>query len=880
MNTKASNILSLDNDMVAIESDALSSEQNNAATNYSYLSQKIQQEKDSMPYKNTSYRPIDYEDRDQFLFEKAQNKPYWDRIDHYEKYAKSGSLYSGHLQTAHGSDYYILDSALLETLRLDRDHVFINADDKNYSEIINSWRYPSQHHNVTFSRNITMENKKVTNVDVVFDNSSELYSNITDSYLRNALIRNKNQSSIQSIIQTIQSKQDRIRTLEKNHTFAVQGCAGSGKTMVLLHRLRYLLYNKDIDSSDFVFLMPSKEFKDYISEISSNFKISYNNMYSYSEYYQMLSGKLRSNIKTTVNELVFPDEFLLKVYSEDFIKEVYHSLIDVIVDQSNKLIAFCEHILTQITEDRNSFIENQIAATQENAFKEIVNLTIGIQNNISVKLNNYDDIEPFTQELLNIYTTFKNKFDDISSQSQELDISADDERLTSNPELKQLEREIIEEEEQLERASIFTILAHKNKLKSLNEKIDTLYNSIVARLLEEDKRSLALKASEFSSTIGNLSLDDLESITLRVSNACENYKALIQKYLDLKANMIDSISKELETPILKLNEFIVRSPEVAEDTKSFIDSLKPLNGYLDNYISLGTDILNDFEQQSVRSKFEKELKSIRLFSTKTDIQSQAYLNTLMFNICKKKLKEDFNMLLSDNYKHYWYLSLYCQYLTRKDLKGENYYIFVDEAQDLSLAELNLIYNINYQSQDNTCYPIMNLFGDVNQTLTEYGIKDWKNLSYIQDEYILDENFRNTNQIVDYCNSKLSIKMKKVGVDMHNVEELESIESLIKSKRSSIKEYTFIVKNEHSVEDLKTMFSQHFVENNSIFTVKDVKGVEFRDVYVIDRDMSANEKYISYTRALSQLHIIHNMPYTTSQAKSFIIAGEDTPDSLD
>ncbi len=41
------------------------------------------------------------------------------------------------------------------------------------------------------------------------------------------------------------------------------------------------------------------------------------------------------------------------------------------------------------------------------------------------------------------------------------------------------------------------------------------------------------------------------------------------------------------------------------------------------------------------------------------------------------------------------------------------------------------------------------------------------------------------------------------------------------------------------------------------TVYESKGLEFTAVAVVDEDMTDNEKYIAYTRALKELAIIEN-----------------------
>ncbi|WP_024865653.1 hypothetical protein [Butyrivibrio sp. FCS014] len=44
-------------------------------------------------------------------------------------------------------------------------------------------------------------------------------------------------------------------------------------------------------------------------------------------------------------------------------------------------------------------------------------------------------------------------------------------------------------------------------------------------------------------------------------------------------------------------------------------------------------------------------------------------------------------------------------------------------------------------------------------------------------------------------------------------------------------------------------------NISLMYVDEVKGIEFDRVFVVPRKMSKNEKYIAYTRALSNLIIV-------------------------
>ena len=66
-----------------------------------------------------------------------------------------------------------------------------------------------------------------------------------------------------------------------------------------------------------------------------------------------------------------------------------------------------------------------------------------------------------------------------------------------------------------------------------------------------------------------------------------------------------------------------------------------------------------------------------------------------------------------------------------------------------------------------------------------------------------------------------------------------------------------------------------ISEYNIYTVKAIKGLEFREVIVFDRDMSANEKYIAYTRALAKLAVVKELPHVTDDSVPLYVEGEDT-----
>ena len=91
---------------------------------------------------------------------------------------------------------------------------------------------------------------------------------IDDEILRSALAGNAD-AKLKSIVTSIQKEQNAIIRNRKDRILVIQGCAGSGKTSIALHRIAYLLYhNRDtLKASNVLILSPNGIFADYISHI-------------------------------------------------------------------------------------------------------------------------------------------------------------------------------------------------------------------------------------------------------------------------------------------------------------------------------------------------------------------------------------------------------------------------------------------------------------------------------------------------------------------------------------------------------------------------------------------------------------------------------------
>lgn len=107
---------------------------------------------------------------------------------------------------------------------------------------------------------------KIRRGQMVYEFESDV--KIDDDILK-AELGNKGDIRLKNIVRTIQKEQNIIIRNTRDRILVIQGCAGSGKTSVALHRIAYLLYHdrKNLKSSEILILSPNSVFSNYISHI-------------------------------------------------------------------------------------------------------------------------------------------------------------------------------------------------------------------------------------------------------------------------------------------------------------------------------------------------------------------------------------------------------------------------------------------------------------------------------------------------------------------------------------------------------------------------------------------------------------------------------------
>lgn len=174
-------------------SNVVEEEQKYLDFNVSLIKGELEGLEQKLPYPEV--RPYDVAtDYDEIAFlqyQKRKNHPYWEKINQIRPYEKADPLYIGHLQMDGRPDYFFM----VPTCRVKNYPTQYGCfgGGSAFDAERRAWRFPKGKSGVLFSRNVRIEKKKIINVDPIYDTSSKLVSSISDSYLRNALIRNKRQ---------------------------------------------------------------------------------------------------------------------------------------------------------------------------------------------------------------------------------------------------------------------------------------------------------------------------------------------------------------------------------------------------------------------------------------------------------------------------------------------------------------------------------------------------------------------------------------------------------------------------------------------------------------------------------------------------------------
>ncbi len=590
--------------------------------------------------------------------------------------------------------------------------------------------------------------------------------NVLDPYLREIIKSRKEESAVKDIIETIQEKQYEIITRPEKTNFVLQGCAGSGKTMVMLHRLSYLMYNnEDIKPRDVLVITPSNSFNAFIDELATILELERVKTTTAYEYFiQVLNNqgvRIADKIDETQKE---SEEYLAYVYSPKFRADVKKK--------------------------------------QDKTYGDLYGLFVS------------DDCKAFIDKILADCHSQISDYESIKNSSM------------------RVRRAVLGEMKERKEGGLYYTKPYREFMNCVLNVEDFFAGTI--------RSENAKKPDYFYKHL----LTFYKSAGFIVKNAERITQETVKTLLDLKADLEKEIfdlrrfrQKIGSVEIYTYADRIARREELVKEVERVSDKVR----------AIGENV-TAFSEFYLYLRGEKEFCEIGSGNDFVDVVRYFYRETV------KKYKKKYGMTSTKMYRSDAYaVCRICAGLT-DSLSPVYSYVFVDEAQDISPCEYELLQKINKKAS-------FNVFGDLAQNVTAWrGVKDWQETFPEFETYTLNQNYRNTNQIVDFVSSTLSLDMQPIGFNGEEVKRINArgVNGFFKEKKglkaiicAESEKETYMRKSYNDLGEKKKVSKSKI----NVMTVYESKGLEFTSVVVVEKGLSTSELYIAYTRALKELAVI-------------------------
>lgn len=149
-------------------------------------------------------------------------------------------------------------------------------------------------------RDINIKDSKLLNIHTNIYNGGYVSIN-ADDYLKQILLERREQTEVTDIIKSIQMNQHQIISENINSNFVVQGCAGSGKSMILYHRIKFLIGNKILKPFNVCVLSPNSRLNKQIKPLTRTLGIDDISIMTMTTFYRKLITLYLSRFDTLLS---------------------------------------------------------------------------------------------------------------------------------------------------------------------------------------------------------------------------------------------------------------------------------------------------------------------------------------------------------------------------------------------------------------------------------------------------------------------------------------------------------------------------------------------------------------------------------------------------
>ena len=751
--------------------------------------------------------------------------------------------------------------------------------------------------------------------DTVYDSMEN--AEITDPFLRKVLEDKRRQKQVTNIVFSIQKEQHKIMYAPFEQNLMVQGCAGSGKTMILTHRISTLLSRMtELDADNILILTPNELFSKSLDFLSVELEIAKVGKKAVDTFYREIVLQYLPEFPLAENEKDEAEEYDADTLKKAYQTEIFSRVLELEEECIQRSQSEIEMAFQQV--DR-ALKQNKIRKVQttgtfeqylENARKTVVKLE--------------SSIEKQGNEIRELEKAIENDQKRVG-ESKKIAQDAEEEILSKMFEALQnvvkRKKQCVQANYELETACKEQTLKLKKSIEARNAKgyIDSSGNVNLVDLALSGNADLMELARNYQSVQNEIVLLEAERRKLNLNDVrgqfeveeriLQRRKALLDLYEMIPktsdALMIteeSNLQKDLEQKQreIKQNQSCIKACEsciaIIHGTKGRNwPDLEQVEGYeiISNLTSEYQNARETIRVQTGRAEnittlIEQSQQTLAKWKeqqlSKEEREALKQLNEKLQSctaesVIKESLQKACEMVgiqpdVECRIQLLFLLQL-CYGYFQKKIHHKIKLLCVDEAQDVSMLEIQLLQKVLGEEM------YWNLYGDYMQVSTAYKgqpEKDglWKTVeSQLNAElYSMNINYRNAQEIVEYCNAEFDMKITPMGLHSNkvipkskNVCWSEFIECL----ENCEEEYTaaIIVNDSAKFEDYKYRFKMigrdHEIDSEylsvgtvekkiALLDVKSAKGMEFRYVFVDDEEMTQNERYIAYTRAMEKLFV--------------------------
>ncbi len=663
---------------------------------------------------------------------------------------------------------------------------------------------------------------------------------ISDEFLQELLERRSN-PEFKNIVFSIQEKQGEIIQAPYRRDMIVQGCAGSGKSMIMMHRLPILLYDNpnSLMRTELYIITPSQMYVQMAENMRYQLEISDIQIGTVGQYYDYCISKYPGHREGEYGRISYSSKTSREdekyVYSERCIEDIKAYFEELVA----KIQVPMEEAYAELKLKKG----NQ---KSEKTYSQIINNRLLVLQPV-IDANNdvlkryfsliYSTIEAFRALKNAVYY----RKDGILREMSKM-ISSQKERIeTAQKEITKLDPQ----------QNAIAIRTRESVIEAANKRIEEL---------QEQQKLVYADISYF---------DSLNEINDKIDVVLEPFSEIKEEYSE---NPLQLIYKSIENIGNLVGGYFMVSWYLSRLEDKYTEYLTGYNNE-ENQLQQKINLLQKMRDQYLKYDYICKINDEKeaLSSASANVIKDAYTHIMSKIGIEPDKKGNLKALRCSPY-----IYLQAIYLFQGAPTGKKESLLaVDEAQGIAPEELRLMKNLNGNNV------IFNLYGDIYQHVEDTkGVESWDEFRGIInfDLHEMQENYRNASQITEYCKRVFGIDMKAINTPGKGVHELhgeeafnkEMINQLLDDQKVGLAAIivgsdaearyllgTFSTYKDKFHDMTDEDFSIHHTRWN-IINIDDAKGLEFSSVIVLAGRMTRNQKYIAFTRALDDLYVYSDL----------------------